>query len=102
MGQTQTVFLPPWEPTTEAEKERADEKAENSATVDEAKAGLEAVEMAIDILDKFYKTAANRAKKILRLFCRALSMTCRTPASMPVRHMEVPRAPRAASAACST
>lgn len=25
MGQTQTVFLPPWEPTTEAEKERADE-----------------------------------------------------------------------------
>ena len=25
MGQTQTVFLPPWEPTTEAEKARADE-----------------------------------------------------------------------------
>mmetsp|Transcript_14830 Transcript_14830/g.30045 ORF Transcript_14830/g.30045 Transcript_14830/m.30045 type:complete len:292 (+) Transcript_14830:58-933(+) len=25
MGQTQTVYLPPWEPTTETEKERADE-----------------------------------------------------------------------------
>ena len=25
MGQTQTVFLPPWEPTTDAEKERAEE-----------------------------------------------------------------------------
>merc|ERR1719281_356161 len=44
-----------------AEKERADEKAENEATVTEAKEGLEAVEMAIDILDKFYKTAKNKA-----------------------------------------
>lgn len=25
MGQTQTVFMPPWEPTTEAEKERTNE-----------------------------------------------------------------------------
>merc|ERR1719269_38450 len=41
-----------------AEKLRADEKAENAATVEEAKAGLEAIEMAIDVLDKFYKTAA--------------------------------------------
>jgi len=33
-------------------------KTENEATVTEAEAGLEAVNMAIDILDKFYKTAA--------------------------------------------
>merc|ERR1719164_326108 len=46
-----------------AEKERSAEKAENKATVEEASTGLEATEMAIDILDKFYKTAANRAKK---------------------------------------
>jgi hypothetical protein len=45
-----------------AEKERADEKQENSETVAEAQAGLDAVEQAIDILDKFYKTAANKAK----------------------------------------
>jgi len=42
----------------EATKLRKEEKAENDATVEEAKAGLEAVEEAIDILDKFYKTAA--------------------------------------------
>merc|ERR1719238_775044 len=46
-----------------ATKERADEKAESEATITEASAGLEATEMAIDILDKFYKTAANKAKK---------------------------------------
>merc|ERR1719326_2172345 len=46
-----------------ATKERAEEKAESEATIEEANAGLEAVEMAIDILDKFYKTAANKAKK---------------------------------------
>jgi len=42
----------------EAEKNRADEKAENANTVSEAKEGLSAVTMAIDILNKFYKTAA--------------------------------------------
>merc|ERR1719387_2797617 len=41
-----------------ATKTRADESAENEATVEEASEGLEAVEMAIDILDKFYKTTA--------------------------------------------
>jgi len=42
----------------EAEKTRAAEKTENANTVKEAQAGLAAVKMAIDILDKFYKTAA--------------------------------------------
>jgi len=37
---------------------RTEEKNENEATVLEAEAGLEALNMAIDILDKFYKTAA--------------------------------------------
>jgi len=41
-----------------AEKARKEEKAENANTVTEAKAGLGAVKMAIDILDKFYKTSA--------------------------------------------
>jgi len=41
----------------DAGKNRAEEKAENAKTVSEAKAGLDAVKMAIDILDKFYKTA---------------------------------------------
>jgi len=41
-----------------ADKERKDEKTENANTVTEAKAGLAAVKMAIDILDKFYKTSA--------------------------------------------
>jgi len=39
-------------------KMRKEENAENEATVMEAKAGNEAVSQAIDILDKFYKTAA--------------------------------------------
>jgi len=43
---------------TDAESNRIDEKAENANTVLEAKAGLAAVKMAIDILDKFYKTSA--------------------------------------------
>jgi len=42
----------------EATAMRTDEKSENAATVVQANAGLEAVNMAIDILDKFYKTAA--------------------------------------------
>jgi len=41
-----------------ADKERKAEKGENANTVSEAKAGLAAVKMAIDILDKFYKTSA--------------------------------------------
>merc|ERR1719230_1256313 len=41
-----------------ATKMRADEKAENEATIKEAEEGKEAVEKAIDILSKFYKTAA--------------------------------------------
>merc|ERR1719443_1353199 len=41
-----------------ATKMRADEKAENEATIKEAEEGEEAVSMAIDILSKFYKTAA--------------------------------------------
>jgi len=39
-------------------KMRNDESAENAATVTEAQEGKEAVEEAIDILNKFYKTAA--------------------------------------------
>jgi hypothetical protein len=51
---------------TDAQKNRKDEKAENANTVVEAKAGLAAVKMAIDILDKFYKTSA-KAKVDLSL-----------------------------------
>lgn len=40
---------------------RKEEKSENQATVMEAEAGLEAVNEAIDILDKFYKTAAKES-----------------------------------------
>jgi chromosome segregation ATPase len=42
----------------DADADRKKEKAENEVTVTEAKAGLGAVKQAIDILDKFYKTAA--------------------------------------------
>jgi len=42
----------------DADEERKKESAENKVTVTEAKAGLGAVKQAIDILDKFYKTAA--------------------------------------------
>merc|ERR1719198_1329650 len=50
----------------EAEQQRKEEKAENANTISEAKAGLAAVKMAIDILDKFYKTSA-KAKVDLSL-----------------------------------
>lgn len=40
----------------EATKMRKEEKAENEATILEAQEGLKAVDMAMDILDKFYKT----------------------------------------------
>merc|ERR1719456_2144743 len=42
-------------------KERSDESAENEATISEAEEGKEAVEEAIAVLDKFYKTAAKAA-----------------------------------------
>jgi len=42
----------------EADKVRSEEKAENEHTVEEASAGLDAVNEAIQILDRFYKTAA--------------------------------------------
>merc|ERR1719420_2127859 len=48
----------------EAKKMRADEKAENAHTVEEASAGLSAVEQAIDILSKFYKTAAKNTVEL--------------------------------------
>merc|ERR1712045_923186 len=40
-----------------AEKERKEEKAENAAVVAEASAGLSAIDQAIDIISKFYKSA---------------------------------------------
>jgi chromosome segregation ATPase len=42
----------------EAQKIRDEEHEENMATIKEAKQGLAAVNMAMDILDKFYKTSA--------------------------------------------
>merc|ERR1719161_1515658 len=39
-------------------KERSDEQAENEATIKESEEGKAAVDEALDMLDKFYKTAA--------------------------------------------
>lgn len=50
----------------EATEMRDDEKAKNAETIEEAEAGLDATNMAIDILDKFYKTAG-KAKVDLSL-----------------------------------
>merc|ERR1719329_1738583 len=47
-----------------ASKERKAESAENANTVTEANAGLGAVNMAIDILSRFYKTAAKAEVKL--------------------------------------
>lgn len=41
----------------EATEMREDEQAQNAVTITESQAGLDATNMAIDILDKFYKTA---------------------------------------------
>merc|ERR1719405_379097 len=68
----------------EAEKNRKEEKAENANTVSEAKAGLAAVKMAIDILDKFYKTSA-KAKVDLSL-AQVPWMMLPTLASRLVKH----------------
>jgi len=46
-------------------KERADESAENEATVSEAEEGKAAVEEALEVLDHFYKTAAKAEKVVL-------------------------------------
>merc|ERR1719198_1672831 len=39
-------------------KERSEEQAENEATIKESEEGKAAVDEALDMLDKFYKTAA--------------------------------------------
>merc|ERR1719171_468321 len=44
-----------------ASKERSAESAENAATVEEAEEGKAAIEQAIDVLSKFYKTAEKAA-----------------------------------------
>merc|ERR1719327_1330122 len=41
-----------------ASKERSDESAENAATISEAEEGKAAIDEAIDVLSKSYKTAA--------------------------------------------
>jgi len=50
----------------EATEMRADEKAENANTVTEAQEGLSAVDQAIDILTKFYKTAAKSKVELMQ------------------------------------
>merc|ERR1711992_129709 len=48
----------------EAEKLRKEEKEENKATLLEANAGLGAVKLAIDVLDKFYKSVDDAKVKL--------------------------------------
>jgi len=48
-------------------KERDDEKTENTATISEAEEGKEAVDEAIQVLERFYKTAA-KAEKVSAAF----------------------------------
>jgi len=50
----------------QAQEMRAGEKAENANTVKEAHEGLSAVEQAIDILTKFYRTAAKSKLELLQ------------------------------------
>jgi len=45
----------------EAQEEREAESAQNKATVEEAQQGLDALNMCIDLLDKFYKTIAKES-----------------------------------------
>jgi len=47
-----------------ADKERQEEAAEAKVAMTEAKAGLDAINTAIDILDKFYKTAAKESVEL--------------------------------------
>jgi len=44
---------------------REEEKKENAKSITDAKEGKKTVEQAIDVLDKYYKTAANKAKPAL-------------------------------------
>merc|ERR1719321_407016 len=47
-------------------KIRGDEKAENEATISEAKEAKDAVAEAIDTLEKFYKTAAKGSSEFIQ------------------------------------
>ena len=58
-------------PRSTTTKLRNDESAENAATVSEAQEGLEAVNEAIDILDKFYKTSAKAEVEFLQTHASA-------------------------------
>lgn len=48
-------------------KERADESAENEATIKEAQEGQQGVEEALDLLTKFYKTAAKNEVEFMQI-----------------------------------
>jgi len=60
-----------------AGKERADESAENAATVSEASEGVAAVGEALHILSKFYKTAAKAS------FVEVITVSAEVAAQMP-------------------